>query len=149
MKKYFLLFLLGLSYSFSVFALSPIGRWLTIDDATHQPRSVVTIWQSKDARYYGKIDEIYLRQGEKPSDVCTECSGKWHNKPFVGIEIINGLKQTDANQYADGTILDPHNGKTYRCRLTLEKNGKVLAVRGYIGIPLLGRTQIWQRIVKS
>ena len=45
-----------------------------------------------------------------------------------------------------GRILDPNNGKDYRVRLKPVEGGKKLEVRGYIGAPLLGRTQVWQRV---
>ena len=45
-----------------------------------------------------------------------------------------------------GEILDPNNGKTYKVRMTPKDDGKTLAVRGYIGAPLLGRTQTWVRV---
>ena len=45
-----------------------------------------------------------------------------------------------------GEILDPDNGKTYRCKMTLSDDGKELNVRGYIGISLIGRTQTWHRL---
>jgi uncharacterized protein (DUF2147 family) len=45
-----------------------------------------------------------------------------------------------------GSVLDPKNGKTYRCKLTLSPDGQSLTVRGYLGISLLGRSQTWKRV---
>ena len=45
-----------------------------------------------------------------------------------------------------GEILDPNNGKVYKVRLKPADGGKKLDVRGYIGAPLLGRTQTWIRV---
>ena len=45
-----------------------------------------------------------------------------------------------------GTILDPNNGKVYKVRLTPTDGGRQLEVRGYMGLPLLGRTQTWVRV---
>ena len=45
-----------------------------------------------------------------------------------------------------GQILDPHNGKIYRCYISLLEGGRKLKVRGYIGFALLGRTEYWQRM---
>ncbi|HEV8261332.1 MAG TPA: DUF2147 domain-containing protein, partial [Burkholderiales bacterium] len=47
--------------------------------------------------------------------------------------------------WAGGEILDPHNGKTYQCKMTLSGDGKSLNVRGFIGISLIGRSQTWWR----
>ena len=66
------------------------------------------------------------------------------NKPVIGMMILTGLKK-DNGQWAGGEILDPQNGKTYRCKAWLENKGHDLHVRGFIGMALLGRTQIWKR----
>jgi len=55
-----------------------------------------------------------------------------------------GLKK-DGDEYNGGKILDPGNGKLYSSKLTLADNNKKLNVRGYIGTPFLGRTQVWLR----
>ena len=47
--------------------------------------------------------------------------------------------------YKDGEILDPKNGKTYRCKMKIVDGGAKLDVRGFIGISLIGRTQTWVR----
>ena len=44
-----------------------------------------------------------------------------------------------------GTIYDPRDGKTYKCRMTLKKDG-TLEVRGYLGLALFGKTVVWTRI---
>jgi uncharacterized protein (DUF2147 family) len=51
----------------------------------------------------------------------------------------------DGAGYSGGTILDPNNGKVYQSKATLTDDGKQLKLRGYIGMPLLGRTQTWLR----
>jgi uncharacterized protein (DUF2147 family) len=61
--------------------------------------------------------------------------------------IIKGVKPSDdAGRWDGGEILDPNNGKTYKVRLTPTDGGKKLEVRGYVGAPLLGRTQTWIRV---
>jgi uncharacterized protein (DUF2147 family) len=52
----------------------------------------------------------------------------------------------DKGSWVGGDILDPNNGKVYKVRLKLTDAGKKLDVRGYIGTPLLGRTQTWLRV---
>jgi uncharacterized protein (DUF2147 family) len=52
----------------------------------------------------------------------------------------------DGNSYEDGTIYDPENGKTYSCTIEMV-NANTLNVRGYIGISLIGRTDVWKRVV--
>jgi uncharacterized protein (DUF2147 family) len=62
----------------------------------------------------------------------------------VGLIILFGLKR-NGEEYQNGQILDPENGKLYASRLNVSDDGKQLQVRGYIGVPLLGRTQVWMR----
>ena len=57
--------------------------------------------------------------------------------------IIENLKQ-DGNKFDSGTIMDPNNGKTYKCHIELTDNNK-LKVRGYLGFSVFGRTQFWTR----
>ncbi|MEN9656287.1 MAG: hypothetical protein RL311_1258, partial [Bacteroidota bacterium] len=66
------------------------------------------------------------------------------NKPILGLNIIKGLSK-DGAEYNSGEILDPKNGKLYKCALSLESKDK-LKVRGYIGFSLIGRTQYWYRV---
>lgn len=129
------------------FALaSPIGYWKTIDDVTGKPKSILHIYQSGNA-IYGQIVKIYPRPGYDENEVCSACSGSRHNKKIVGMVIMQGLTQDAKNpgQWSGGTIMDPLNGKTYRCMITVVGNGQ-LNVRGYIGVSMFGRTQSWFRV---
>lgn len=64
--------------------------------------------------------------------------------PVVGLVILSGLTK-EGDEYLGGQILDPDNGKVYRSKVRLTDNGKALSVRGYIGVPTLGRSQTWMR----
>lgn len=120
-------------------AQSIIGEWETFDDKTGDKLSVVEIYKIGD-NYFGKIIHLF----EDPMDsVCEQCEGDNFNKPVVGLVIIEDLIE-DGDEFNEGSILDPKNGKTYKCYLELEENNK-LKLRGYIGFSLLGRTQYWQR----
>jgi uncharacterized protein (DUF2147 family) len=55
---------------------------------------------------------------------------------------LTGLKK-DGDEYTGGEILDADNGKVYRSKIHLTNGGKELSVRGYIGVPFLGRSQTW------
>ncbi|MCV4777311.1 DUF2147 domain-containing protein, partial [Escherichia coli] len=83
----------------------------------------------------------------KPDAVCEKCSDDRKNQPIVGLTIIRNVKKNgdDAALWDGGDILDPNNGKVYRVRMKPVDGGRRLEVRGYIGAPLLGRTQVWQR----
>ncbi|MAZ38584.1 MAG: hypothetical protein CMF49_00515 [Legionellales bacterium] len=133
-------------FTLSIYAanLSPQGSWLTIDDVTKKPRSIVKITEN-NGHLYGNITKVYYRKGEGPNDVCEKCSGARKNQKFLGMNILWGMKKTGKYSWSGGKILDPENGKTYKCIVTLSQDGQQLNVRGYIGISLLGRTQMWIR----
>jgi uncharacterized protein (DUF2147 family) len=117
------------------------GKWKTTDEETGKPKSVVEIYE-KSGKIYGKIIEIF--DVEKRNRLCTKCPKEDKNKPVLGMVIIKGLSK-DGDEYNSGQILDPVSGKLYKCFITVEGKEK-LNVRGYVGISLLGRTQIWTRI---
>lgn len=119
---------------------SVIGKWKTIDDETGKAKSIVEIYE-KSGKIYGKVVEIL--DVEHKNNVCSECSGSDKNKPILGMIIIKGLTK-EGSEYTNGKILDPKNGKTYKCSVILEAKDK-LKVRGFIGISLFGRTQYWYR----
>jgi uncharacterized protein (DUF2147 family) len=57
---------------------------------------------------------------------------------------LKGFVFEGNNEWKEGHIYDPNNGKTYRCNLELIDQ-ETLSVRGYVGISLFGRTEIWTR----
>ncbi len=128
--------------------LSPVGYWKTIDDVTGQPKAILQIFETGNQRLYGRILKIYPRPGYDQNEVCTACSGDKHNKRIVGMVIMMDLKQDKDNPdtWIDGQILDPKNGKTYHCKIRVIDAGQRLNVRGYLGMPLFGRTQTWLRV---
>ena len=63
---------------------------------------------------------------------------------MLGMVILTDLRK-DGDQYTGGKILDPQNGNVYRCNVRVVDGGKKLEVRGFIGVSLFGRTQVWQR----
>ena len=110
--------------------VTPIGLWNTIDDATGKPKAEVRIEVAPD-----------------PEPNCSKCTDDRKGKPKIGLEIIRGGKKSDDKDvWEGGRILDPNNGTDYRLRLTPIDGGKKLEVRGYVGTPMLGRTQTWVRV---
>ena len=124
-------------------APSPVGRWTTIDDETKKPKSVITIYE-EGGKLYGKVEKILREPSEEQNPVCDKCEGDLKGKPILGMIILRGLEK-DGDAWSGGRILDPANGKTYKCTISVEDGGKKLKVRGYIGLSLIGRTQYWMR----
>jgi uncharacterized protein (DUF2147 family) len=120
------------------------GKWKTIDDETGKPKSIVLLYK-QNGKLYGKILKLFRGPDEEQNPLCDECEGALHNKPIIGMQIVNGLEYDDGEWEGDDGILDPANGKVYDCKLWLdEDNPDVLNVRGYIGF--LYRTQYWHRV---
>jgi len=122
---------------------SPVGTWQTIDDHTGQPKALVQITEQADGTLSGKVIKG-LEPNDDPTRRCTECTDARKDQLMLGMTIIDGVKQDGAN-WDGGHILDPENGKIYRCKMHVEDGGKTLVVRGYIGFALLGRSQTWPR----
>lgn len=122
---------------------SPVGRWKTVNDATGKADSVVAIREEKGL-FYGRIEKLIDPDPSDPNPACTKCEGDLKNKPVLGLQIVWDLKRS-GDGWSGGTILDPNNGKTYRCSISLADSGKKLKVRGYVGVSLFGRTEVWIR----
>jgi len=124
---------------------TPVGLWRTIDDETGKDRSLLRIVDVGGA-LEGRIEKTLTRlPDDDPDGLCRKCPGARKDQPIVGMTILSGLRKDGENVWARGEILDPGNGKTYRCKVKLIDGGRKLEVRGFIGVSLLGRTQIWIR----
>jgi uncharacterized protein (DUF2147 family) len=131
-----LLFPVFLSYA----QTSVIGKWKTVDESTGEEKSIIEIFE-RNGKVYGKIIKIFTT--EDPDPVCDQCpeDDPRYKKKIIGMEIIKNM-QKGPNDYSQGSILDPQDGKIYRCKLWTEGNG--LKVRGYWG-PFF-RTQTWKKV---
>jgi uncharacterized protein (DUF2147 family) len=123
---------------------TPLGRWRSIDDATGKPKAVIDIHDAGSGKLAAKIVEL-LDTSDGPNPLCDECSGARKNKPILGMVIAWGLKR-EGGHWGGGRILDPENGKEYSVKMTPIDGGKKLEVRGFVGLALLGRTQVWHRV---
>ncbi len=65
-------------------------------------------------------------------------------RPILGLQIMNDFVFAGDSVWKNGTVYDPKKGKTYRGKMTLVSPSQ-LNLRGFIGIPLMGRTAIWTR----
>ena len=128
-------------------AQSVVGYWQTIDGKTKKPSSIIAII-SNGQFYDGKVVKAFPVPGEQKSSLCIACKGDQKNKPIVGLTIIKNMV-CKPGICSKGTILDPRNGKIYHATMRLVNNGNQLKVRGYIGMPMLGKTVVWNRVSKK
>jgi uncharacterized protein (DUF2147 family) len=123
------------------------GLWQSVDSDSGQPRAWFLI-RDHDGVYDGIIVKMFLKPGQSADVVCDQCTDDRHDKPWLGLDIIRGMKR-DGLSYTDGTILDPRYGRIYNAEMNLAPDGQTLTVRGYIGISLLGQNQYWTRLPDS
>ncbi|GGI80915.1 DUF2147 domain-containing protein [Legionella impletisoli] len=122
------------------FAASVEGLWTTIDDKTGKPRSVVRLSES-GGKLTGSVVNVYKQEGD--TGKCSKCPGQFKDKPIKGLQFLWGLEKKNESTWTGGKILDPKSGKIYNAKITVK--GNKLYVRGYVGMSMLGRTQVWVR----
>ena len=139
MKSFlFFIFMLIVQGVFAQKADDIIGTWLT-----GNKKANIQIYKTGD-KYYGKL--VWIKEPNengKPKLDKNNSDANKRNMPLLGIVNLNNFVFDD-DEWTDGTIYDPENGKVYSCTMTLE--GGKLHVRGYIGISLIGRTDVWERV---
>lgn len=115
-----------------------LGYWLT-DEETAK----IEIYKEGNL-YNGKIVWLEEPNGDdgKPKLDVENPEESLQSRPLMGLNLVSGFVFDD-DQWEDGQIYDPKEGKTYKCRMRLKK-GK-LEVRGYIGAPMFGKTVVWTR----
>jgi uncharacterized protein (DUF2147 family) len=119
------------------------GVWRQVDESG-KVGALVTITREGDV-FVGRLSRLFPDPGDDPNPICENCPGDKLNQPFLGLVIIEGMKQSGMD-YNGGTVLDPETGKIYNAKMSLSPDGKRLTVRGYIGLSIFGRSQIWTRV---
>jgi uncharacterized protein (DUF2147 family) len=135
---------IGISPAFAVGDLAPIeGRWVTFDEDTNAKRAVVEITRL-ERRATGRIVELFSKPGEDPNPVCENCPGSARGRRIRGLEILE-VEAADSGPTYRGTVLDPEEGRRYRCVVTILPDGRHLRLRGFIGLEIFGRDDVWAR----
>ena len=139
--------LLLASFAFSGDEDIVLGLWMTPDNDCK-----IEIFKCGD-KYCGKI--AWLKDPNYSAEDGTDLVGKpildrfnpnpeLRTHPLLGLQLMEGFTYVGKNVWEKGTIYDAEHGKTYKCKMTLASPTR-LEVRGYLGIPLLGRTSVWTR----
>jgi len=116
-----------------------VGHWQTYSDG--KPAGQVETYLA-DGKLFGRVTQ--LRPGRTPQDLCVKCSGALKDKLILGLVILRDF-HAEGEDWVGGTAVDPENGKEYQGKIwSVGKDS--LHMRGFIGIPLLGRTEVWTRI---
>ena len=121
-----------------------LGHWLTPED-----NAVIEIYRDGE-RFSGRIVSLkepnypdgHSQAGQPKRDSNNPDESK-QDRLIVGLNMIEGFEHIGDGRYEGGTIYDPRNGVTYQCEMSLQSDG-TLEVRGYVGLSLFGKTQVWR-----
>ena len=117
-----------------------IGHWQIVNSDGTPGGQAETYLQ--DGKLFGRVTEA--RPGRTPHDLCDKCSGEYKNQLILGMVIMRNF-HPDGEDWVDGTVVDPENGKEYKGKIWAVGQDK-LGMRGFIGISLFGRTETWVRL---
>ena len=136
---------LGLAGSVAAAEPSAAGLWQRSEDG--KP-AVWVLFVDHNGVFEGAIAKTFPKPGEESSDVCTKCEDDRKDKPILGLSFIRDMKRNGL-EYKDGNILDPRDGSVWHAQMTVSDDGQTLHVRGYVGVPWLGKTEDWTRLPDS
>lgn len=116
------------------------GFWKVMDDEDGIEKSIVEIYEENN-KYYGRVVKLLEASKRK---TCENCEGALKNMPLTGMILLYDLKKTSGGG-RDGKVLNPASGKIYSCSIELESPDR-LKLRGYVGVPAVGKTSYWNRL---
>lgn len=125
-----------------LFSQSPVGIWQTIDDNEGDVRTEVELYITDEGKLEAKVHHLF---NPDAAETCPKCPGTKKDQPLIGLVFMWDLEFFGRkNKWMNGRILEPESGRDFKCYVEMIDENHI-KVRGYIGVPALGRTQHWYR----
>jgi uncharacterized protein (DUF2147 family) len=124
---------------------SAVGLWQKTEDG--KPVVWVLI-VDRNGVFEGAFAKMFPKPGEKTDYACNKCEDDRKDKPLLGLSFIRDMKRKSGSalEYEGGNILDPRDGAIYHALMSVSEDGQTLHLRGYLGIPMFGKTEDWTRV---
>ncbi|MBD8490677.1 DUF2147 domain-containing protein [Echinicola sp. CAU 1574] len=116
-----------------------LGEWVTSDGSAK-----LEIEKEEDGFFARVVWLANPNENGAPKLDHQNADRSLRRRPILGLKIIEDLHYKDG-KWVNGELYDPESGETYSCQLKLDDKG-VLEVRGYLGMPVFGRSVFWKRV---